>query len=179
MKHTYVLGASVGQGNRQPVIFFLEPFLTERSTDRHVARNKRKEPTMAKIPKEVQEFVKGKMAWVSTATPDGIPNATPKGSVRVIDEEHVVFADLFSRKTRANLQNNPRVAVTVVDEKTHKGYQLKGTAELLTSGPLYDEMAEQLKKAPTKLPPLNYVVAITVNSVYDQSVGPEAGKQIA
>jgi predicted pyridoxine 5'-phosphate oxidase superfamily flavin-nucleotide-binding protein len=37
---------------------------------------------MAKIPKEVQEFLKGKMAWVATAAPNGMPNTTPKGSVR-------------------------------------------------------------------------------------------------
>ena len=50
---------------------------------------------MVKVPKEVQEFMKGKMGWVATASPDGTPNATPKGTVRVIDDEHVVFADLF------------------------------------------------------------------------------------
>ena len=37
---------------------------------------------MAKIPKEVQEFLKGKMAWVATAASDGMPNTTPKGSVK-------------------------------------------------------------------------------------------------
>jgi predicted pyridoxine 5'-phosphate oxidase superfamily flavin-nucleotide-binding protein len=133
---------------------------------------------MVKVPKEVQEFMKGKMAWVATASPEGVPNATPKGTVRVIDDEHLVFADLFSRKTRENLLKNPKVAVTVIDEKSHKGYQIKGVAELLTAGDLFDQMAAELKKAPMKLPPATYVVKITVDSVYDQSVGPEAGKQI-
>ena len=63
---------------------------------------------MARIPKEVQEFVKNKMAWVATASPDGVPNTTPKGTVQVIDDEHIVFADLFSLKTRDNLQKNPK-----------------------------------------------------------------------
>ena len=133
---------------------------------------------MTKISQEIQEFIKGKMAWVSTASRDGIPNATPKGSVRVIDDEHLVFADLFSRKTRENLKANPKAAVTVIDEKSHKGYQLKGTGELLTAGPLFDQMAEQLKKV-SGMPPLSYVVKITVDSIYDQSVGPDAGKRIA
>ena len=133
---------------------------------------------MAKIPNNIQEFIKGKMAWVSTASPDGVPNATPKGSVKVLDDEHVVFADLFSRKTRENLQKNPKVAVTVVDEKTYTGYQLKGTAELLMNSPLFDQTAEDLKKAPMKLPPLKYVVKIAVEAIYDQSVGPQAGQQI-
>lgn len=134
---------------------------------------------MAKIPKEVQDFMKGKMGWVATASPDGVPNATPKGSVRLIDDEHLVFADLFSRKTRENLLKNPKVAVTVIDEKSHKGFQIKGAAELLTAGELFKQVAEELKKAPMKLPPATYVVKITVEAVYDQSVGPDAGKQIA
>jgi predicted pyridoxine 5'-phosphate oxidase superfamily flavin-nucleotide-binding protein len=134
---------------------------------------------MAKIPKEVQEFMKGKMAWVGTASPDGVPNATPKGTVQVLDDEHLVFADLFSRKTRENLLNNPKVSVTVIDEKSHKGYQIKGAAEMLSKGQLYEQVGEQLKKAPMKLPAAKYVVKITVDAVFDQSVGPEAGKQIA
>jgi hypothetical protein len=134
---------------------------------------------MSKIPQEIQEFIKGKMAWVATASADGIPNSTPKGSVRVIDDQHLVFADLFSLKTRANLKENPKAAVTVVDEKSYKGYQLKGSAELLTAGPIFDQVAEELKKAPMKLPPVNYVVKITVDSIFDQSVGPDAGKKIA
>jgi uncharacterized protein len=134
---------------------------------------------MARIPEEVQEFVKGKMAWVATAATDGMPNTTPKGSVQVIDDEHVVFADLFSLKTRDNLWANAKVAITVVDLETFKGYQIKGSAEVLESGPLFDQMEEGLKKAPMEMPPLQYAVHITVESVFDQSVGPEAGKQIA
>ena len=133
---------------------------------------------MTKIPQEIQDFIKGKMAWVSTASPDAMPNATPKGSVQVIDDEHLVFADLFSLKTRENLKANPKIAVTVVDEKSYKGYQFKGSAELLTAGPLFDQVAEKVKNAPMKLPPVNYVVKITVESIYDQSVGPDAGKKI-
>lgn len=134
---------------------------------------------MAKIPKEVQEFMQGKVAWVATASPEGVPNATPKGTVRVIDDEHLAFADLFSRKTRENLLKNPKVAVTVIDEKSHQGFQIKGTVELLTAGELFRQVSEELKKAPKQLPPATYVVKITVDAVFDQSVGPDAGKQIA
>ncbi|MDR3568337.1 MAG: pyridoxamine 5'-phosphate oxidase family protein [Syntrophobacteraceae bacterium] len=133
---------------------------------------------MAKIPDEVQDFVKNKMAWVATASPDGMPNTTPKGTVQVIDEERIVFADLFSFKTRDNLQKNPKVAVTVVDLEKYKGYQFKGSAELVDSGPIFDRVVEQLKKAPMQLPDPKYVVIITVDSIFDQSVGPKAGQQI-
>ena len=54
---------------------------------------------MVSIPKVVQEFIPGKLAWVATASSDGMPNVTPKGSLKLLDDTHVVFADLFSLKT--------------------------------------------------------------------------------
>jgi predicted pyridoxine 5'-phosphate oxidase superfamily flavin-nucleotide-binding protein len=134
---------------------------------------------MVIIPKHVQDFLPGKLAWVATASREGEPNCTPKGSLKLVDENHVLFADLFSLKTRKNLLENSKVAVTVVDAATAKGYQLKGIAEIITSGPLFEDTSKQLKDAPISLPPLHHVVKITVEAVFDQSVGPEAGKQIA
>ena len=134
---------------------------------------------MVSIPKYVQEFFPGKMAWVATATREGVPNVTPKGSLKLLDEHHVLFADLFSLKTRKNLLENSKIAVTVADAATAKGYQLKGTAEIVTSGPLFEDISKQLKESPKGLPLLHYVVKITVEAVFDQSVGPDAGKQIA
>jgi len=134
---------------------------------------------MVTIPKHVQDFLPGKLAWVATASRDGMPNVTPKGSLKLLDEQHVLFADLFSLKTGRNLLENKNVAVTVVDPGTGKGYQIKGTAEIIDSGELFEEMSKQMKAVPKDLPPVHHVVAITVEAVFDQSVGPDAGKQIA
>lgn len=132
---------------------------------------------MVSIPKHVQEFLPGKMAWVATVTRDGMPNVTPKSGLKVLDDQHVILADLYSLKTRHNLEQNPKVAVTMIDTATARGYQIKGTAEMLASGPLYEQMAEELKQSSPSSPPVKYVVKIAVESVYDESIG--AGKQIA
>ena len=134
---------------------------------------------MVSIPKYVQEFLPGKLAWVATVSGVGEPNVTPKGSLKLLDENHVMFADLFSLKTRQNLLDNHRIAITVGDPTTAKGYQIKGTAEVVDSGPLFDETSKHLKESPMGLPPVHHVVKVTVESVFDQSVGPDAGKQIA
>jgi uncharacterized protein len=134
---------------------------------------------MVSIPKEVQDFLPGKLAWVATASRDGEPNVTPKGTLKLLDENHVVFADLFSLKTRKNLLENNKVAVTVADTSTAKGYQIKGTAEVVDSGPVYETTSKQIESLQKGLPPVHHVVKITVEAVFDQSVGPEAGKQIA
>ena len=83
----------------------------------------------AKSPAELQEFIKGKQGWIAAAARDGTPNVSIKGSLRLLDEEHLIFADLFSLKTRNNLKENPKVAVMVYDGETRRGYLFKGTAE--------------------------------------------------
>jgi len=132
-----------------------------------------------KIPDFVQDFMKGKPGWVATASRDGMPNVAVKGSLQILDAEHLLFADLFSLKTRKNLAENPKIAVMVADNDTRKGYILKGAAELISQGPLYDQTAAALKQKLPQLPPPKYVVRITVEAIFDQSLGPDAGKQIA
>ena len=79
-----------------------------------------------KIPEAVQAFIQGKLGWVATASKSGMPNVAIKGSLRVLDAEHLVFADLFSLKTRKNLEENPQVAVMVFDLESRTGYILRG-----------------------------------------------------
>ena len=134
---------------------------------------------MTTIPKEVQEFLPGKLAWVATVSSSGEPNVTPKGTLKLLDEHHVTFADLFAGKTRQNLQGNPKVAATVADIATGKAYQLKGVAQLIESGDLFRRVVDEAKQAHQGIPEPRYVVSIAVESVFDQSGGPEPGKQIA
>ena len=133
----------------------------------------------ARIPAEIQDFLKGKQGWVATAALDGTPNVSIKGSLRLLDDEHLVFSDLFSLKTRKNLLENPKVAIMVYEDAARRGYMFKGTAELIASGPLYDQAVDNLKKLMPQQPAPKYVVKVLVESIYDQSAGPTGGKQIA
>ena len=132
-----------------------------------------------KISAELQEFMKGKQGWVATASRDGAPNLSIKGSLRVLDDEHLLFADIFSLKTRKNLQENPKVAIMVYDADSRRGYAFKGRAEQVESGPLFDQTVESMHKAMPQLPAPKYVVKVSVESIWDQSIGPGGGKQLA
>ncbi len=129
------------------------------------------------IPKEILDFIPGKLAWVATADKTGLPNLAPKGTLKALDDQTLLFADLFSLKTRAAMEQNPQVAVAVIDPEKPAGYQFKGRVELLDSGPLFEELKEGLKKAP-HLPEPKYAVKITVSEIFSLSPGPEAGKKI-
>jgi hypothetical protein len=132
-----------------------------------------------KISAELQEFAKGKQGWVATASLDGTPNVSIKGSFRVLDDEHVLFADIFSLKTRKNIQENPKVAIMVYDAESRRGYAFKGKAEQLEGGPLFEQTVESIRKAMPQLPTPKYVVKVAVESIWDQSAGPGGGKQLA
>jgi predicted pyridoxine 5'-phosphate oxidase superfamily flavin-nucleotide-binding protein len=81
-----------------------------------------------------------RLGFVATVCPDGTPNLSPKGTTTVWDADHLVFANIRSPGTIANLQQNANVEVNVVDPFVRKGYRFKGVATVLESGPLYDKV---------------------------------------
>ena len=78
---------------------------------------------MAKITQHMKRVLKRQpVVLVATTNGHGQPNVSPKGALMIVDDDKLVFADLSSLKTRANLLANPMVAVAVVDPKTYEGY---------------------------------------------------------
>lgn len=80
------------------------------------------------------------LGFVATVRPDGTPAVSPKGTTSVWDDEHLVFLHLHSPRTVANLRASPHAEVNVVDPIRRKGYRFAGNAEILTSGPRYEEI---------------------------------------
>jgi general stress protein 26 len=83
-----------------------------------------------------------KLAYVATVCPDGTPNLSPKGTIAVWDDDHLVFADIRSPRTVENLEKNPAIEVNVVDPFVRKGYRFKGSAEVIVSGVLFQRILE-------------------------------------
>src|SRR5262249_43884068 len=80
-----------------------------------------------------------RLGFVATVCPDGTPNLSTKGTTAVRHDDHLIFANIKSPGTLANLRHNPNVEVNVVDPFVRKGYRFKGVATILESGPLYDK----------------------------------------
>ena len=75
-----------------------------------------------------------KLGFVATVGADGTPNLSPKGTMKVLDDEHIMFADLRSPATIANLGRNPAMEINFVDPFSRKGYRFKGTARVVAKG---------------------------------------------
>ncbi|MEV0144671.1 MULTISPECIES: pyridoxamine 5'-phosphate oxidase family protein [unclassified Nonomuraea] len=80
-----------------------------------------------------------RLSFVATVCPDGSPNLSPKGSMRVYDDEHIAFMDIASPSTVANLERDPRIEINSIDFFRRRGYRFKGTAEFHDPGdPVYE-----------------------------------------
>lgn len=96
---------------------------------------------MAALTEDMQRVVREqRLGYVATVCPDGTPNLSPKGTTTVWDDDHLVFADIRSPRTIANLKHNPSIEINVVDWFTRKGYRFKGIATVIESGALFDEL---------------------------------------
>lgn len=88
-----------------------------------------------------------KQAWtnregpvvLATVNTEGHPNIIYATCVNLHGDERIVIADNYFDKTRTNIKAGSRGAVLFITGD-NKAYQLKGTLEYHTSGPVFDEM---------------------------------------
>jgi predicted pyridoxine 5'-phosphate oxidase superfamily flavin-nucleotide-binding protein len=93
-----------------------------------------------------------RLGYVATVCPDGTPNLSPKGTTAVWDADHLVFADIASPGSVANLRRHPAVEINVVDPIARKGYRFKGTATVLTGGERFADVVTRYRRDGTAGP---------------------------
>jgi len=105
-----------------------------------------------------------RLGFVATVRPDGTPNLSPKGTTAVWDDDHLVFANIRSPGTLANLRHNANVEVNVVDPFVRKGYRFRGVASVIEAGTLYDQAIAFCKKRGSRVSVIREIVMVRVHS---------------
>ena len=117
---------------------------------------------MVKLSEEAKKAIGAiQPSFVATASKTGKPNVSAKG-LRIFDDEHVLFADVSSPRTIANIKENPQVAVICLDAATRKGCRIWGRGEIISSGELFDKVAAELASRNMKV---KNVVKISMEEV--------------
>ncbi|MFA5293791.1 MAG: pyridoxamine 5'-phosphate oxidase family protein [Phycisphaerae bacterium] len=118
---------------------------------------------MAKLPDAVKKAIsKQELFCLATSTSKGIPNVVYVKYLKVVDDQTILIADNYFNKTRDNILNNGKIAFAVLDDE--KGsFQIKGTAQRLIEGTMFDEVQ---KWVPEKLPKAAAVV-MHVEEIYN------------
>lgn len=146
-----------------------------------------------KIDKKMERLLtRQNVVVVGSVNPDGSPNLSLKGLLRVDPKEGIIyFCDLYRKKSSRNLKRNPAVSILVFSIEEFSGYQFTGTAELIESGPLFEEMSDEWSRKKSRLlgrrisknvrkgfshgrselhlPPPRSVVRVRVERIYDLS----------
>jgi PPOX class probable F420-dependent enzyme len=81
---------------------------------------------MAELPDSVRETVEGKNFWhVATVNPDGSPQVTPMWVMA--RDGHIVLNTALGRRKARNLEQDPRVALSLTDpDNVYKSLQIQG-----------------------------------------------------
>lgn len=118
---------------------------------------------MTKLSEEAKKIIaEFGPALIATASKAGKPNVSPKGSFRVLDDEHVIFANIASPRTMANIKQNPQLTAIIFDRSTRKGCRIWGRAEILNSGALFDSMSAEFTPKGMKV---KQIVKVAVEEV--------------
>jgi len=108
-------------------------------------------------------------AILATVDGSGMPNIIYVGAVGLYGDERLVIADNYFDKTRRNIKAGAKGAVLFMTSDK-KAYQLKGSLEYHSAGPVFDDM----KKWNPPQHPGHAAAALVVVEVYSgaQRVAP-------
>jgi len=119
---------------------------------------------MATYTDEIKNLLsEQKLGFVATVSPDNTPNLSPKGTIIVWGDD-LVFADIKSPNTIANLRNNPAIEINVVNPISRKGYRFKGSAKIISEGEEFQKIITHYKKQGIKSK-INLLVSVKVDKL--------------
>jgi predicted pyridoxine 5'-phosphate oxidase superfamily flavin-nucleotide-binding protein len=103
-----------------------------------------------------------RLGFVATVNADGTPNLSPKGTVVVWDDAHLLWVDIRSPRTIRNLRERPATEINVVDPLTRKGYRFRGTSELIEDGDELEAIRAFYRDERNVSNPIRRAVRVTV-----------------
>lgn len=121
---------------------------------------------MAKLDSDMKDVVRRtNLCFAATINADGSPNLSPKSTLTVHDDEHLLFANIASPRTIANLRRDPRIEINCIDIFSRRGYRFKGECSVRSLGdPVYERFVADLRRQVGDTIPIHDAVLVTVLS---------------
>lgn len=120
---------------------------------------------MAVLTEDMKRVIREqRLGYVATVAKDGSPYVSPKGSLTVLDDNTLAFADIESPHTVRNLSEDPRTEINVVDPFLRKGYRFRGRGKILHTGPQYWKVLELYHSEGADVRRVRSVVLVEIES---------------
>ena len=122
---------------------------------------------MIELTDEMKELLETALAdrmtcLVGTASKDGRPQISPKGSVMVFDKETLAYWERSLRSALDNVAENAHVVIYYNNPGKRVRWRFYGTATVHESGPIRDEVMSRTVQAELDRDPERKGVAVTV-----------------
>ena len=82
---------------------------------------------------------------LTTVNSDGLPNSVYVACVKKIADDKIVITDNYFSKTRANIAAGSKGSLLFIT-KDGKSFQIKGSFEYFTDGPIFDDMKNWVRE---------------------------------
>jgi len=101
-----------------------------------------------KISEDIVAFIlKQGYSIVSTVNKKGKIHCTAKGIVGIEPEGRIFIIDLFRHSTYKNLKENKTISITVIEERSFRGYTFQGTAKIVAHNDMEDHILTKWEAA--------------------------------
>lgn len=125
----------------------------------------------------VKAVLKDSLWYLGTS--DGkVPNVVPMAFKNVTEDGKLIIADVFMDTTLKNIAANGQIAIAASNAATLEGYQIKGTAQYLTEGPVVDSVKAMVEGATKGALKAKGAVIVTPEKIIVATPGPNCKTEL-
>lgn len=117
--------------------------------------------------KKIIELLKSReFVSVATAGPECRPYAAPKFILK-IENNSIYLVDYIVGRTFRNLELNPWISISFMDNFSLMGYQLNGSVEIMKKGPEHDLLLKDLARREMDLATQRIIDGVTKGKTHE------------
>lgn len=91
------------------------------------------------LAENVKKIFEENLWFLSTCSDE--PNVVPVGFKSITEDGKLTVGAILLETTLKNIEANGKIAVAACNPATAESYQIKGSAELVTDGPVFEQYA--------------------------------------
>jgi len=136
---------------------------------------------MSMLTDEMRKLVREqRLGDIATVSPEGAPCISPKGSLALLEDDTLVWADIESPRTVRNLASNPNVEAVVVDTLARKAVRFAGKGAVVPENANYWKTLQLYRDEGSDISRIKTLVAIVIehaemllSPIYDTGISEE------
>lgn len=129
---------------------------------------------MATLTDEMKAYISNNLGYIATVDANGEPDLGPKMSIRVLDDQHLIYNEMTGKTIMADIEATGKALVAFANLDNMRGYRFGGKATIYRAGK-YFENAQQWATSGNHPAPKAAVV-IEIETIWTLDAGPKAGE---